>query len=70
MKLPGTATLEFMLEEDPNGTRLIQTARFRPKGILGVLYWKCVLPLHGIVFNGMLQGISQESRRIDQTKHA
>lgn len=62
MKLPGEAVLEFTIQEDnakPGGkaTRLTQTARFRPRGLLGLAYWYAVLPLHGIVFSGMLQGI-------------
>jgi uncharacterized protein YbjT (DUF2867 family) len=60
MKLPGTATLSFELEPDPahpDRTLLRQTARFRPRGLAGLLYWYSVLPLHGIVFRGMLAGI-------------
>ncbi len=50
MKLPGEAWLEFKIEED----KLIQTATFRPKGVLGRLYWYSVLPFHGLIFKGML----------------
>jgi uncharacterized protein YbjT (DUF2867 family) len=59
MKLPGVAMLKFDLEPEPNGarTKLTMTARFRPKGLLGILYWYAVLPLHNIVFGGMLNGI-------------
>ncbi len=59
MKLPGTAMLNFELdpEEDPGRTTLTMTARFRPKGLLGILYWYAVLPLHNFVFGGMLKGI-------------
>ena len=62
MKLPGEAVLEFEIQKcDPDGsdkrTRLTQTARFRPRGLLGLMYWYSVMPLHGIVFSGMLQGI-------------
>jgi hypothetical protein len=35
------------------------TARFRPKGVFGILYWYSVLPLHNIVFGGMLRGIKR-----------
>ncbi|MCC5830109.1 MAG: SDR family oxidoreductase [Phycisphaeraceae bacterium] len=38
---------------------LTQTARFRPLGLPGLLYWYAVLPLHGIVFRGMLEGIKR-----------
>ena len=57
MKLPGEALLEFSLAPDAAGTRLIQTARFRPRGLAGLAYWYAVLPLHAVVFAGMLQGI-------------
>ena len=64
MKLPGKATLEFDIASDPDDpTRsiLTQVARFRPKGLTGILYWYAVKPLHGIVFNGMLKGIKREA---------
>jgi hypothetical protein len=59
MKLPGTAQLGFSIDpiEDGATTRLTMTARFRPKGLLGILYWYAVVPLHHFVFGGMLNGI-------------
>ena len=64
MKLPGTATLNFEMRPTADGTdgartELTMTARFRPKGVLGILYWYSVLPLHNIVFGGMLRGIKR-----------
>ena len=35
-----------------------QRALFRPRGLLGLLYWYSVLPLHNLVFAGMLRGIA------------
>ena len=55
MKLPGEAWLEF---EVNNGTYL-QTATFRPKGVLGRLYWAAVYPFHNLIFNGMANKISE-----------
>ncbi len=49
MKLPGEAWLEFKVVDDT----LIQTATFRPLGVLGRLYWYSVLPFHGCIFRGM-----------------
>jgi uncharacterized protein YbjT (DUF2867 family) len=58
MKLPGTATLDFSLDSLGEGaTRLTMTARFRPKGFFGLVYWYLVVPFHNIVFGGMLKGI-------------
>jgi len=61
MKLPGIATLDFSLTpaETEGATTLTMKARFRSKGILGVLYWYSVLPLHNVVFGGMLKGIKR-----------
>lgn len=59
MKLPGEAMLNFQLQpqKEAAGTELIMTARFRPRGLMGILYWYAVVPLHNFVFAGMLKGI-------------
>ena len=57
MRLPGEAELDFALAAEGAGTRLTQTARFKPRGLAGILYWYAVTPLHGVVFRGMLEGI-------------
>lgn len=63
MKLPGEAELDFELfEADGNQTRVEMTARFRPRGLLGIGYWYAVLPLHGLVFPVMLRGIARNVR--------
>ena len=54
MKLPGEAWLEFKIE----GNKLIQTATFRPLGLLGRLYWYSVLPLHEFVFRGIIKKLT------------
>jgi uncharacterized protein YbjT (DUF2867 family) len=65
MKLPGEALLEFRIEAQPDGRCLLsQEARFQPRGLLGLLYWYSVVPLHHIVFRGMLRGIEREALRI------
>jgi len=43
--------------------RLIQTARFRPRGLLGIAYWYSVWPLHFLVFPTMLHGARREAER-------
>ncbi len=60
MKVPGEALLEFEVstnDESGDTSRLTQTARFKPKGLLGIMYWRTILPLHDIVFGGMIDGI-------------
>jgi uncharacterized protein YbjT (DUF2867 family) len=60
MKVPGEAVLELLLTECVDGTTEVrQSARFRPRGLLGLLYWYSVLPLHNLVFVGMLRGIAR-----------
>jgi uncharacterized protein YbjT (DUF2867 family) len=55
MRLPGEAWLEFKIT---NG-ELLQTATFRPLGLLGRIYWHAVMPFHGIIFNGMIKKLAQ-----------
>lgn len=65
MKLPGEAQLEFHIEPGSAGiSTLRQTALFQPRGLLGLLYWYAVVPLHHVVFSGMLRGIHREAIRI------
>jgi uncharacterized protein YbjT (DUF2867 family) len=62
MKLPGEAMLEFEIqpiEGKTDACKLVRTARFKPRGLSGLAYWYAVLPLHGVVFKGMLEGIRQ-----------
>ncbi len=62
MKVPGEAVLELVLTECTDGTTEVrQCARFKPQGLLGLLYWYSVLPLHNLVFVGMLKGIARAS---------
>ena len=56
MKLPGEAWLEFKISDN---NVLTQTATFRPLGVLGRLYWYCVLPFHGFIFRGMINAIAR-----------
>lgn len=55
MKLPGEAWLEFRIDAK---NQLHQEATFRPRGLLGRLYWYAVLPLHFFVFQGMLRRLA------------
>jgi len=64
MRLPGDAVLDFELSsisdrDQAPATRLVQTARFRPRGLAGLLYWYAVMPFHALVFKGLLRGIAE-----------
>jgi uncharacterized protein YbjT (DUF2867 family) len=61
MKLPGRAWLEFVVEPRPGGATIRQTAIFDPVGLFGIAYWYLVLPLHRVVFSGMLEGVARQA---------
>jgi uncharacterized protein YbjT (DUF2867 family) len=50
MKVPGDAWLEWTMEPDGSGTRLVQKARFHPRGVWGRVYWYSMLPFHHLIF--------------------
>ena len=58
MKLPGEAWLEFKILDN----KLSQTATFRPKGILGRVYWFSVYPFHNIVFSGLIKKLTDHHK--------
>lgn len=58
MKIPGKAWLEFSTrDEDQQGCRLTMTAYYEPRGLLGVLYWWLLYPLHALIFSNTLKRI-------------
>lgn len=61
MVLPGEAWLEFKIIEKDNQMYLHQTATFRPRGLMGRLYWYAVLPFHFFVFDGMARNLVRYS---------
>jgi uncharacterized protein YbjT (DUF2867 family) len=62
MKLPGEAWLEFLITHDNDKEQLIQTATFRPRGLLGRLYWYSVLPFHHFIFSGIIHSLVEPTR--------
>jgi uncharacterized protein YbjT (DUF2867 family) len=60
MKVPGRAWLEFESRPGlPGETLLLQTALFEPKGLLGLLYWYILYPIHGLIFSGLIRKIAE-----------
>jgi hypothetical protein len=60
MRLPGEAWLSFRAEETRDGrdgSVFTQTALFRPRGLLGRLYWFAMFPFHVFIFKRMAQRI-------------
>jgi hypothetical protein len=64
MKLPGEAWLEFNIIEKNGKNYLQQTATFRPKGLLGRLYWYSALPFHYFVFDGMAENVIKFDKNV------
>lgn len=62
MKVPGRAWLEFEARSGSDGqTLLLQTAFFEPKGLLGLLYWYALYPIHSLIFSGLIRRIAQQA---------
>ena len=68
LKLPGRGWLDFEVTplDDGRRSRIRQTATFDPRGILGRAYWYAVLPIHGLMFRGMLRRIAERAERGDR----
>jgi uncharacterized protein YbjT (DUF2867 family) len=58
MRLPGEAWLEFRADGEGDQTTLQQTAYFRPRGLLGRLYWAVLIPFHAVIFRLMAERIA------------
>lgn len=58
MKVPGSAWLEFKIEDN----KLIQSAYFYPRGIWGRLYWYAMSPMHYFIFKNMINNILKKSK--------
>lgn len=59
MKVGGHAWLDFEVEPlDENESRLVQTAEFYPRGLVGLLYWFSVYPIHTLVFKGLIRAVA------------
>tara|TARA_R110000850_G_scaffold48942_4_gene121032 strand:+ start:140 stop:1615 length:1476 start_codon:yes stop_codon:yes gene_type:complete len=61
MKVPGRAWLEFEVAPEGDGSMIRQTALFDPVGWFGKCYWYSLIPVHQLVFAGMLKGIVREA---------
>ena len=62
MRVPGQAWLQFSAVPEGEGTRLIQTALFAPRGLFGLLYWYAMYPAHLFIFGDMVKAVAQLAR--------
>ena len=63
MKLPGSAWLEFKI----NDNKLIQTAYYYPKGLFGRIYWYTLVPIHYFVFKNMIGNIVKKAKKLQNS---
>jgi uncharacterized protein YbjT (DUF2867 family) len=62
MKVPGRAWLQFKAERlTDHQSQLIQTAFFAPKGLLGLLYWYLLYPVHGFIFSRLIRRLAERA---------
>jgi uncharacterized protein YbjT (DUF2867 family) len=63
MKVPGKAWLQFEVKAQEHDTRplLTQIAFFAPKGLLGLVYWYALYPIHSMIFGGMIQRVAKRA---------
>jgi len=66
MRVPGRAWLEFKALPGAAGeTQLVQTAFFEPKGLLGLIYWYALYPIHSLIFSGLIRRVAEIAERGD-----
>jgi len=63
MKVPGKAWLQWEAVPEGQGTRLVQTAMFLPRGFFGAAYWYSLYPIHTLIFSDMARGIARDAAR-------
>jgi len=57
MKLPGEAWIEWKVEGGAKTSTIEQNVTFRPKGVVGRLYWYVLVPIHHFMFQKMIDSI-------------
>ncbi len=62
MRIPGEAHLIFeTISVGTDRTRLRSTALFRPRGLMGRIYWWMLLPIHKFIFSGLNAAIRKRA---------
>ena len=65
MKVPGKAWLLFEAIPIDGQRQLVQTAIFEPKGLLGLIYWHALFPIHSLLFGQMARRIVQGAEALE-----
>ncbi len=61
MKLPGSAILKLSAEPRESGSAVVLQAHFHPAGVLGLLYWYALWPVHRRIFDGLPRAIARRA---------
>lgn len=64
MRLPGRAWLDFQIRRDARGSTLRQVAEFDPAGLAGRLYWYALVPIHAVIFSGLVAAIARRAEAL------
>lgn len=64
MKVPGRAWLQFQVSPAGDGSELVQTAFFAPRGLSGWLYWYGLYPVHAWIFSRMARAIARRAEAL------
>ena len=59
MKVPGRAWLQYEVVPSGEGSTLVQTAFFEPRGLGGLAYWYLLYPVHVLIFRGTLRSLAK-----------
>ena len=51
----------YKRQQEDGQTLLVQTAFFAPKGLFGLIYWYSLYPIHGPIFNSMIETLGREA---------
>lgn len=65
MKVPGRAWLKFEAIPSGDGTKLVQTAMYAPKGFFGLAYWYAMFVPHLFLFDQMANRIAQGAEALE-----
>ena len=68
MKLPGDAWLQFEVRTGEDDTAwLEQVAVFAPRGLMGLVYWYALYPIHAWIFRGMIKAIARRAEALSNS---
>jgi len=61
LRLPGRGWLQWEATREGDGTRLVQTAVFAPRGLVGAVFWYALYPLHRLILTRLIRAIANHA---------